>query len=105
MSPSQASETCASASSATSASTGESHYANAFRGCQERLPPAPITVGITVAATTGNSVKVSVAVAVSATTPPDAIRRRHIASRSAPVPTTIARVVTVYKLGTLLIGV
>ena len=35
MSPSQASETCASASSATSAGTG-CHYANGFRRCQPR---------------------------------------------------------------------
>jgi hypothetical protein len=34
MSPSQASETCASASSATSA-RGEIHYANALKECQE----------------------------------------------------------------------
>ena len=38
MSPSQASETCASASSATSAKCRVGHYANASGGCQECLP-------------------------------------------------------------------
>ena len=54
---------------------GESHYANAFRECQEGLPATPIAVVIAVAATPGHTIEVSVAVVVPAITPPDPISK------------------------------
>ena len=79
MSPSQASETCASASSATSARYRVGHYANASGGCQEWLVPAStperiaveITITIAIAATSSDSIPVAIAVAVPAIAPED----------------------------------
>src|SRR5829696_5406647 len=50
MSPSQASETCASASSATSAKCRGGHYANASGGCQECLPPSGVLFSLRISA-------------------------------------------------------
>src|SRR6185503_18453656 len=114
MSPSQASETCASASSATSARCRVGHYANACGGCQECLsPPTPlimlpitpipksITIPISISTTTN---AVEVAVTIPAMTCEDVGESRTTIG-STTIPTTVTRVVTVNKLLALLIPV
>src|SRR5678815_2683042 len=105
MSPSQASETCASASSATSARCRVGHYANACGGCQECLSHStpsivlPITIAVKPISTTDT---VEVAVAMSAVTSEVVIESRStIGSPTIPAPVT--RVMTVNKLLALLI--
>src|SRR5262245_32430752 len=105
MSPSQASETCASASSATSAGCRVGHYANACGGCQECLSPVTpsIVLPITIATkpiSTADTVKI--AVAIPAVTS-EVVRVSRATIGSASVPTTVTRVVTVNKLLALLI--
>src|SRR5829696_1227722 len=97
MSPSQASETCASASSATSAKCRGGHYANASGGCQECLPPpAPgsISIEITIAAPISPDIYCTVP-------PEDTARKRYAPIRSTAIPAAVAGVVTINKLGTL----
>src|SRR5215213_5410676 len=106
MSPSQASETCASASSATSARCLVGHYANACGGCQECLSPATppsIVIPITIAHATSATDVVEVAVAIPPIAPEDIVNP-ITTIRSATIPATITRVVTVNKLPALAIG-
>src|ERR1041385_4832911 len=111
MSPSQASETCASASSATSARCQVGHYANACGGCQECLSPVTpfvvlpvtipksITIPISISTTTDAIV---VAVTIPAVTSVDVcVSRTPIGSP--PLPTTGTRVLTVNKLLAILL--
>ena len=62
-----------------------------------------IPISIPIAATSTDSIPIAIAVAVPAVAPKDAIRKTYPAVRSAAVPAAIARVVTVHKLGALLI--
>src|ERR1044072_5831066 len=107
MSPSQASETCASASSATSARCRVGHYANACGGCQECLSQTtpsivlPITISPKTISTTDT---VEVAIAMSAVTPEVVIESRSTIG-SPTIPATVTRVMTVNKLLALLIPV
>src|SRR5262245_17587604 len=95
------------------------HYANASGGCQECLvPPAPgpivVPVSIVMAAPPG-SILVEITIAMStsvieivevpvpAMTPITIVRPVHVAPRAAPIPATIAGVMAVNKLFTLLI--
>src|SRR5215216_4795669 len=104
MSPSQASETCASASSATSARCRVGHYANACGGCQECLSQTtpsimlPITIPAKAISTTYT---VEVAIAMPAVTSEVVIESRSIGSSA--IPATVTRVMTVNKLLALLI--
>src|SRR5215216_326427 len=104
MSPSQASETCASASSATSARCRVGHYANACGGCQECLSPmTPGSIVIEIAITTAASATKDVSVAVASITSEDSNRQSSTTIRSPTIQTTVTRVVAVNKLSTLLI--
>jgi len=107
MSPSQASETCASASSATSARCRVGHYANACGGCQECLSPSPPSVVLEIIiapsiSTTDTTIEV--AVTMPAITSEDVCESRP-AIGSATIPATVTRVVAVNKLPALLIQV
>src|SRR6185503_19399757 len=111
MSPSQASETCASASSATSARCQVGHYANACGGCQEYLSsvtpsvvlpitiPKSITIPISISAPTDAIV---IAVTIPAVTSEDVCESRTTIG-STTIPTSVTCVVTVNKLLALLI--
>src|SRR5678816_1646734 len=96
MSPSQASETCASASSATSARNRVGHYANACGGCQECLSQVtpsivlPITIATETIPATGT---VEVAVTMSAVTSEVVIESRSTIG-SPTIPATVTRVMT-----------
>ena len=110
MSPSQASETCASASSATSARCRVGHYANASGGCQESADyTASLSVLTPIDCRRQSAIAVAISIA-SATVTRSKSRSRfrrlrlkifvkpRIAIRSPTIPTPITRVMAVNKL-------
>ncbi len=129
MSPSQASETCASASSATSAN-GNSLYESRFNGVKkpgsiqlQRADQKTSSLSVSTSVTPVAPIRVRVspirgmpsppiiAGAVGAITIADAVSIDTVSSiglvssRSATVPTSVTRVVAIHELGALLIRI